>query len=176
MAKAASGTKSAAISEYLAANKTANPKQVVEALKQKGITISLGLASKVKYGTKGKKSSAKKARRVSAAKGGSAVSGSESIRQFIAKHPSATVKEIEKGLKGEGIKVSFSLVSAVKYKKGRKAGKKKRRMRTAVIHAAARKTSVGVTVEQLLEVKKFADSIGGAEQVRKALDTLEQLQ
>jgi hypothetical protein len=32
-----------------------------------------------------------------------------------------------------------------------------------------------VTIEQLLKVKRFADSIGGADQLRQALDTLEQL-
>jgi arginine repressor len=174
MAKAASGTKSAAIQDYLAANKAANPKQIVEALHQKGIEVSFGLASAVKYG-KGKKSAAKKGRRATAAKGQPAVSGSESIRQFIAKHPSATVKEIEKGLKGEGVKVSHSLVSAVKYKKGRKVGKKKRTM-ARTVRVAARRTSAAITVEQLIEVKKFADSVGGVDQVRTALDTLEQLQ
>lgn len=174
MAKAASGTKSAAIQEYLAANKAANPKQIVEAMKQKGVEVSLGLASAVKYG-KGKRSSAKKARRVTA-KGRPAVSGSESIRQFIAKHPGAMPKEIRQGLKQQGVKVSVGLISNVKYGGGKKAGTKKRRTRTAGVHAAARKTSASVTVEQLLEVKKFADSLGGADQVRKALDTLAELQ
>ena len=175
MAKRKPGVKSQAISEYLAANKAASPKQIVEALYQKGVEVSFGLASAVKYGQKGKKSSVKKAGKATAAKGKPAVSGSESIRQFIAKHPTATVKEIEKGLKSEGIKVSHSLVNAVKYGGGRKAVKKKRKTRASVVHAAARKTSGAVTVEQLLEVKKFADSLGGADQVRQALDMLEQL-
>jgi hypothetical protein len=174
MAKARSGTKSQAISEYLATNKEANPKQIVEAMKQKGIEVSDGLAKAVKYG-KGKKS-AKKARRATAAKGMPAVSGSESIRQFIAKHPGSMPKEIRQGLKQQGVKVSMGLISSVKYSGGKKTGKKKRRMRASVVHAAARRTSASVTVEQLLEVKKFADSLGGADQVRMALDTLEQLQ
>jgi hypothetical protein len=32
-----------------------------------------------------------------------------------------------------------------------------------------------VTIEQLIEVKRFADSVGGADQIRQALDTLAQL-
>ena len=41
---------------------------------------------------------------------------------------------------------------------------------------AARKTSTkSMTVEQLLEVKRFADAFGSADQVRQALDTLAQL-
>lgn len=172
MAKAAGSTKSQAIREYLAANKKANPKEIVAGLKEKGVEVSFGLASAVKYGTKAKK---KKARQVTAAKSTPAVSGSESIRQYISKHPTAKVKEIEKGLKNEGIKVSLSLVSAVKYKKDRKPGKKKRKMAASVRVAARKTATTGVTVEQLLEVKKLADSLGGAAQVKIALDTLEQL-
>ena len=44
------------------------------------------------------------------------------------------------------------------------------------MQAAARRSSNGaVTVEQLIEVKKLADSLGGSEQLRSALDALEQL-
>jgi hypothetical protein len=35
--------------------------------------------------------------------------------------------------------------------------------------------SADVTIERLIEVKKFADSFGGADQVQQALDTLQQL-
>lgn len=177
MAKVERGVKSQAIQEYLASNPASGAKQIVEALKQKGVNVSFGLASAVKYGKgkKGKKVGARKAKRVTVRKGRPAVSGSESIRQFIAKHPDSMPKEIRLGLKQQGVKVSMGLISNVKYGGGKKAGKKKRKMRAAVVHAAARKTSVAVTVEQLLAVKQFADSVGGAEQVRRALDTLEQL-
>jgi len=102
---------------------------------------------------------------------------SESIRQFISKNRKAGPKEIQMGLKAEGIKVKLGLVSAVKYSKAKRLGKKARRIaRRGTVHAAARKTpSSAVTIEQLLEVKQFADSFGGADQVRQALDTLEQL-
>ncbi len=173
MAKARSGTKSQAIQEYMAANPEANVQQIFDGLKEKGIKVSLGLAKAVKYGPKGKSVSAKGAGKGRTMKG-KAITGSESIRRYIAKHPSATVKEIEKGLKGEGIKVSHSLVNAVKYRKGPKTAKKRMR-RASVVHAAARKTTAALSVEQLLEVKRFADSIGGVDQVRQALETLEQL-
>ena len=179
MAKRRDGTKSQAVHEYLAANKNAGPKQIVEALKEKGIEVSFGLASAVKYGTKAKqKGSTKKTKRVAAAKAEPAVTGSDSIRQFIAKNPKAGPKEIEAGLKAEGVKVSKALISAVKYSKAKKkSGRKATRMaRRATVHAAARKTaSSAVTIEQLIEVKRFADSFGSADQVRQALDTLEQL-
>jgi hypothetical protein len=243
MAKGKLGTKSQAISDYMVANPESTPQQAVEALKQQGIEVSMGLAKVVKYGKyekRKKKTSAKKAKRTAAVKSGPVVTGSESIRQYIAKNPTAGPKAIELGLKTKGIKVSKALVNAVKYGQGRKAGKKRRsramvvqvaarmkrgektqavrdylaehpdanrravveglkakgvrvkltlvsslmykrsskpsRRRASVMHAAARKTrATGMTIEQLLSVKQFADSFGGADQVRQALDTLEKL-
>jgi hypothetical protein len=139
MAKVTLGTKSQAISEYMAANPESSPQQAVEALKQKGIEVSLGLAKVVKYGKygTGEKTSAKKAKRTAAGKGQPVVTGSESIRQFIAKNPTAGPKAIELGLNAQGITVSKALVNAVKYGKGRKAGKTKR-SNEPVVQAAAR--------------------------------------
>jgi hypothetical protein len=177
MAQRKPGIKSQAISEYLSENKDALPRQIVEALMAKGVEVSFGLASKVKYGTKNKKkATAKKSRKAFIrAKGAPAVTGSESIRQFIAKNPAAGPKVIEAGLKSEGIRVSLALISAVKYSKHKKAGKK-RRSRSPVVQVAARATRLSaVSVEQLIEVKRFADSFGGADQLRSALDTLDQL-
>jgi hypothetical protein len=244
MAKPRDGTKSQAIQEYMAANPAASPQNAVEALKQNGIEVSLGLAKVVKYGKyeKGKKkTSAKESRtRTAAVTGQPVVTGSESIRQYIAKNPTAGPNAIELGLKSQGVTVSKALVNAVKYGKGRDAGKKRRsrvpvvriaarmkrgektqavrdylaehpeanrravveglkakgikvkftlvsslmykqaskpgRRRAPSVQAAARKTATaGVSIEQLIEVKRFADSFGGADQVRQALDTLEQL-
>jgi hypothetical protein len=175
MAKAAHGTKSQAIHEYLSTNPNANANDIVAAMKQQGIAVSFGLAKAVKYGKKGKKSAAKRAAKTPSSNGKPVVSGSESIRQFMAKHPRAMPREIEKGLKAEGIRVSLGLISNVKYGGGLKKAKKKRGRR-AMMQVAARKTpAVAVTVEQLIEVKRLADSVGGAEQVRRALETLERL-
>ncbi len=170
------GSKTEAIVEFLAGNKKANPAQIVESLKEIGVDVSFGLARAVKYKKKGKKSWAKKGRRAMvAATSEPAVTGSESIRQFIANFPAAKPKEIDAGLRSEGIIVSKSLINAVKYGKGKKAGKRGRR-RTAVVHAAARATSTtALDFKQLIAVKKFVDSFGGAEQIRMALDILEQL-
>ncbi len=180
MAKSRDGSKSQAIQEYLAANKEAMPQQIVDALKEKGIDVSFGLASAIKYKKPGKKktSARKSKKRIAAVKGEPAVTGSESIRHFIARNPAAGPKDIQAGLKAEGIQVSKHLISAVKYSKAkRKSGKKARRMaRRATVQVAVRKTpSTAMTIVQLLEVKKFADLFGGADQVRQALDTLQQL-
>jgi hypothetical protein len=94
------------------------------------------------------------------------------IREYVAANPDQGPKAIVAGLKVQGMTVKPGLVSAVKY------GKKdrKRSARRPSVRAAARHTSNGVvTVEQLIEVKKLADSLGGAHQVRSALDALDML-
>ncbi len=244
MANGRDGTKSQAIQEYMAANPESSPQQAVEALRQQGIEVSLGLAKVVKYGKyeKGNRNTpAKKPRtRTAAVNGQAVVTGSESIRQYIAKNPTAGPKAIELGLKAEGVTVSKALVNAVKYGKRRKSGTQRRstapavraaarmkrgektqavrdylaehpeanrravveglkakgikvnitlvsslmykqaskpgRRRAPSVQAAARKTATtGVSIEQLIEVKRFTDSFGSADQVRQALDMLEQL-
>lgn len=54
MAKKA-GSKSQAIREYLDKKPTAGPKEVIAALKQKNIEVTVGLVSNVKYASKNKK-------------------------------------------------------------------------------------------------------------------------
>jgi hypothetical protein len=231
----------------LAANPEASPKSAVEALKQQGIEVSFALAKVVKYGKygKGKKTSAKKAKRTSSVKSRPVVSGSESIRRFIAKNPTATTKEIVTALHGQGIEVSVSLVDKVRSRSNTKratvrrkgtptsarrpkltvnksesirdflrrnpgampkvvqAGLRKEGVKVATslvsnvafnfrkknaaprVRMAARRVSAkasrktvrtGLSIEQLLSVKQFADLVGGADQVRSALDLLAQLQ
>lgn len=96
----------------------------------------------------------------------------QAIREYLAANPAQGPKDIVAGLKAQGMTVRPGLVSAVKYGKSR--AKKARRL---TVRVAARRTSRNgsITVEQLLEVKKLADSIGGVEQVQSALDMLEQL-
>jgi hypothetical protein len=98
----------------------------------------------------------------------------KAARDYLAAHPTASPKEIVAGLAGQGMKIKLGLANSIKYsKRGKKRG---RRDKAPAVHAAARHSSNGaVTVEQLIEVKKVADSLGGLEQIRAALDALEQL-
>ncbi len=71
--------------------------------------------------------------------------------------------------------VSTGLVSNVKFIFGKKAARPS-------VRVAGRKTrgrngpkAVALTVGQLIEVKRLANELGGPEQVRQALETLEQL-
>ena len=110
------------------------------------------------------------------------ISRSQSIRNYLAKHRSATPKEIVAGLAENGIEVSIGLVSNIKYSK-RQTGKKKVIKKRVAIKkkagakkAAARKrTTVSFTATDLFEAKKLSDYLGGIEKARKALDTLENL-
>ena len=177
MAKSAHGSKSRAVREFLATNPGANPKTVVAELKRQGIDVSTALANAIKYGTKGKKVVSKGPAK-SAEPGAKKVSGSESIRQYISAHPDAKPNEIVQGLKESGVSVSVGLVSSVKYGKGKK--KQRKRVRTMTTSAASNAAASppaqsSVTIEQLLEVKRLSDSLGGAESVRQALETLDRL-
>src|SRR5207302_6607402 len=94
------------------------------------------------------------------------------VREYIAANPTATPKEIVAGLATTGMKIKLGLANSLKYGK-RKPG----RRRSRTVASAARRapaTSGAVSVEQLFELKKLADVLGGTEQVRSALDVLEQ--
>lgn len=71
------------------------------------------------------------------------------------------------------MRIKLGLANSLKNSK-----KKRGRRKSATVASAARRTRTSngaVTVEQLIEVKRLADSLGGAEHVRRALETLEQL-
>ncbi len=97
---------------------------------------------------------------------------SQAVRDYLSENPNASPKEVVDGLMAKGVKVKVTLVNSIKYKKPSKIGR-----RRAPSHrmAARRSSGATVTVEQLLEVKRLADLLGGAEHVRRALETLEQL-
>jgi hypothetical protein len=97
---------------------------------------------------------------------------SHAVREYLSANPQASPKEVVEGLKAKGVKVKVTLVNSIKYKKPSKTG---RRRTTSVRIAARRSSAAATTVDQLLEVKRLADSLGGAEHVRRALETLEQL-
>lgn len=97
------------------------------------------------------------------------------VREYITANPTATPKEIVSGLAATGMKIKIGLANSLKYAK-RKPGRRKAR----VVASAARRTrsssgNGAVTVDQLLEMKRFADSFGGIEHVRAALESLEML-
>jgi hypothetical protein len=98
------------------------------------------------------------------------MTGTQAIQTYVKKHPMAGPQEICSRLADQGIKVSKSLVSAVKYRT--------RKRRAPSVRISARKTATtrsAITVEQLLAMKRVADALGGADHVRQALEVLAQL-
>src|SRR5579872_3555358 len=145
------GTLSEAVRDYVAANPGTAPTAIVTALHGQGVKVSRSLVNKVLYG--GKPKGRRGGRRRAAAAGTSgATTGTQAIQEYIRRHPAAGPKQIREGLGEQGVTVSASLISAVKYRKGS--------AKPAVRAAARRKPSrqggsksVGLTLAQLLEVK-----------------------
>ena len=93
------------------------------------------------------------------------------VREYITANPTESPNEIVTGLAATGMKIKIGLANSLKYAK-RKPGRHK----APIVASAARRTSNGVvTVDQLLEMKRFADLFGGIEHVRAALESLEML-
>lgn len=107
-------------------------------------------------------------------------SKSQAIREYLAEHPGAGLKQIVADLGARGIEVSRSLAGVVKSRSGpkrRKVTRKKKVRRVRTRAAAPRTTRAGgLTSDDLFEAKKLAERVGGIAQARKALETLEQLQ
>ena len=89
---------------------------------------------------------------------------SQAVRDYLQKNPKATVKEVVEGVAKSGMKVSEGLVNVLKYKKARKR------------RVIQRASTNGVDIKQLIAVKKLIDELGGMEQMRFAMQALEQLQ
>jgi hypothetical protein len=93
---------------------------------------------------------------------------SEAIREYVVANPKDGPAEIVEAMKKQGIKVTRGLASNVKY------GGNRRKQKKRTMHSAARRTKKGsLTVEQLLEVKRLSESLGGLDRVQLALDALE---
>ena len=103
----------------------------------------------------------------------SAVNRSQAIRDYLAANASAKTAEIKEALAKNGIKVSDSLISAVKYKKPKgKRGKKRGRPA-----GAANVASVdSISVDSLVAIAKVVKQVGGIDVAAKAIGVLRRMQ
>jgi len=161
MVKPERGAKSRAVREYLKENKKAGPKEIVDALKAQGIEVTSTLVSNIKYGKRG---TGKRGRR-----SGRGMASSH-IRAYLEENPGAKPKEIKEALAKQGFKVATGLISNVKYHFERKSSSKTRRGPSRRVDGAL------PSVDQLLQVKDLANSMGGLDQLRRAAEALAQLQ
>ena len=99
------------------------------------------------------------------------INRSQTIRDILAKDPAAMPKAIQAGLAKQGIKVSNSLVNAVKYGQPKKGPGKRGRKPGPRPKSAASETSF----DALLGAKSLADRLGGVRRAQQALDMLGRL-
>ncbi len=94
------------------------------------------------------------------------VNVSEEIRKYIISHPEVGPTGVAEGLKKIGIATTPGYVSTIKNlaKKKRGGGKSGRG-----------KSSGDISFSTLVQVKKFAQQVGGVEKAKQALDALCQL-
>jgi len=161
MTKPERGAKSQAVRDYLKEHKKAGPKEIVDALKAQGIEVTATLVSSIKYGRRG----TGKGRRRSGKE-----TASSHIRAYLEANPGAKPKEIKEALAKQGFKVATGLISNVKYHFERKPSVKPGR-------GASRRVDGSLpSVDQLLQVKDLANSLGGLDQLRRAAEALAKLQ
>ena len=179
MLKLPHGARSQFVREYLAVNPNAVAKEVVAALLANGIDVSEALVNKMKSRGRGAKRRSKVRRGgavVGAAMPQAAASKSESIRQFLRINPAAGPSEIKAGLRKAGVTASTGLISNVKFNLKKQAAAPSVRVAARKMRAAKTPAKAGaLTVEQLFAVRQFVETLGGANHVRAALDTLDQL-
>jgi hypothetical protein len=93
---------------------------------------------------------------------------SAAIRDYKAANPTASPKEIAEALGKSGMEVSAQFVSTVlsnAKKKGGKVGKRGRKPMAVPMD----------NIQQLIQVKKFVDQIGGLEKAKAAVNALAQI-
>jgi hypothetical protein len=99
------------------------------------------------------------------------INKSEKIREYLATNPDATPTVIQQDLKRQGVPVTYSLISQVKYKGGstrkatRGSGGRSRGGRSA-----------NISIDELVSAKQIADRLGGLDRAKQALTLLERLQ
>src|SRR5579871_2835144 len=171
------GSLSRAIREFLSRHPESSPHAIQAGLKKQGIKVSTSLAASIKYRKTGKASRSKSAQTngnsfpLAPPHADETGSRSRAIREYLAKKPKASPKEIVAALKKKGIRVSFALVGVVKQNvldanSGRSAG---------ALGLAGSAGHKGFSAEAIIDAKKLVEELGGIANARKALDLLEQL-
>ena len=101
---------------------------------------------------------------------------SKAIREFMIENPKASPQEAADALNARhNLAIKAGFVSTVKSNDKRKKGKAKRAAKAAVPNTAKADSGAGFTLESLLGVKKFIDSMGGLKRAKAAVELLGEL-
>jgi len=101
------------------------------------------------------------------------VNKTQAVKDYLAANPGAGPKAVSDALNAQGIDVKPNYVSIIKFQ-----SKKKRRGKAKAAagpSAAPAASSEGLSIELLVKAKKVAESLGGVEEARKAMDALAKL-
>lgn len=173
------GSASQSVRNYLAEHPDSSPKEIVNGLAAKGVKVTYAVAQNVKYAksakAKTKAAAPKAAGSASAAPKAkdTGVSKSESVRQYLAANPDAGPKQVSDALAKQGIKVSPTLVSGVKFHLAKKGKAKK--AKAVQKQPAAPGSGRSLSLDDLVEAKKLADRLGGLDNAKAALEALAKL-
>jgi len=108
------------------------------------------------------------------------VNKAKAVREALVKNPKGSPKEISAALKAEGVDVSPTYVSLIKWQAKQSKRKAKKTAPSAEAAASPRAASGGkasetITVESLIQAKKLAEALGGVEVARQALAALSRI-
>jgi hypothetical protein len=197
MAQSKRGEKTKAIRDHLTAHPGATNKEVIAALKEKGMVVPEGTLSSVRFKmrSEGKPSTksaaatpaAKPAAKPAHAKPAAKSSGrgrrgtfgrkSNAIRKYLAQHPGAGPTEVVAALKQKGMTVTTGLVSNIRSRDKTGVAPAAKAAVASAPKAAGngRAASASVNLDDLIEAKKLADRLGGLDKAKAALEALAKL-
>ena len=157
-----------------ALGKNVRPRDIIAALKEKGVTVSPSLVSKtLKAAGMKRKSRGQKA--AASTSSSTDVSKAELIRQTAQAIPKPIrPRNIIAKLKEQGVEVSYALVSSTLKAAGLR---RRRRRRTAGARAVGMPTAAnGLNLDALIAAKSLIEKVGGVENAQAALSALKKLQ
>jgi len=179
------GESSRAIRDYFSKNPAATGQEVVEGLKAKGMTVTVGLVYNVKA-YDAKKKSKKKAAKAAAKAGATATKAdatstngattgtkADAIRSVAKSLPKPfRPRDVRVELAKQGIDATTTFIGKVL----RSAGmKRKRRRKAAAGNGAPAVANNSLNINDLVAAKKVVEQVGSVEKVREALVALGRL-
>ena len=180
-------TKSDLVRGYIAQRPQASVREIVETLKQQGTSVSIALASKIKYdrmrkGTgSGPGRGRGRASAVAVNNGSASGTKADAIRE-MAKSMEKPVRprDLVAAMAAQGVHVSPAQVSQVLRGMGmrrrRRGGRRvAREGATAARQTAGSATSRSISLDSLIAAKKLADQLGGVDAAKQAVDALARL-
>jgi arginine repressor len=160
--------------------KPVRPRDIIAALKDKGVTVTSPQVSKTLkqagFKRKGRR------RKAAAANGAGDVSKAERIRQLAkAMGKSVRPRDIVATMANEGVKVASAQVSTVLAaagyrRKGRKGHRGRRRATIAGSNSIARSAGQALDIEALVAAKALVAKVGGLDRAEAAISVLKKLQ